>query len=286
MNSSSGRFVRGMGVVALAGFLARPAAALPTLIFIDDFSDPVAQNSSPAPGQPGAGEIGGTAFWYTRADSGNTGSNTISGGSLTIVSRHTATQGSNFGLLSNLNYGEFDYLSMDPGQGLLLSMRGIDFQSDNGQLLFGFMHGTGLGGTQAVTNAFLMNLWYTGEINVYARPMANFGGAVDTLITIPATGMPARIDLYVDKSHFGLGFDYGSGLVWADPVEHKLLENPTAEPADLRLWISLQPRSTSHPAIVSIDEVSVTQIPEPGSLALMGLLGVALAVRRLRRPAA
>lgn len=271
-----------LAAAALA-FSGRPGRS--DLVFIDDFQDPNPRHSSPVPGMPGGGLIGGTDFWSNLADHGNTGSNTVSGGVLTMTSVSITSENTGLRLRSGA-YGEFDFMRAPVGEGLLLSIRDFSMDWGNyGRFYVGFHSGDG--SFFQSTNKFFVNVWSPdafhpeGRIRMFATNSPGTLG--NALMSFDPAGAerPIGFDLYLDSVFVSLTAYYDDQTERFFAAAHGLNPGDWAQTQILQL--KLQPRNTDGiPAVATIGEITVTRIPEPGTASLLGLIGAAWLIRRRR----
>lgn len=260
-----------IAAVVLAG-LALPARG--ALIFIDDFEDPVVANSSPAPGQPGGGEIGGTGFWSTFADSGVTSSAVVSNGALYLSAQHDTLDRS-AGLRSTI-HSELNFID----QPLILKVEGfsMNWGATSELIEIGFSSGNA-SAMHSCSNAISMVIRRDGELLQRLREDGDNIRAWSTISGLdhgPITGF----SLYVDHTIYRFEVTYTNGTTGvSSDLTHGLT---VANWSNLNLNMTMRTRLAGNTVEASMEKITV--IPEPGALSLvLGSLGAALLVRRHRR---
>lgn len=264
-------------VMALLAGFARPSGATPYLVFIDDFSTAPLGTSSPPPGQPGGGTIGGTGFWTSDSRA------MLDNGSLLVY----PLQGTDASLRSGAQ-SEFSFMTMPAGQGLLLSVRDIEMDwgvpASSARLSLGFTVNSGTYWTSTDGRGYLQIFGSNGNVRV----ILNTGATENAIISwTPAGGVhPTGFDFYIDSVHYGLTVYYSDNTQReTNQVAHG--EAGSTWSNNMHLRVESRSFNTGVTASNRIGQITVTQIPEPGSgvLAILSLLGGAAILRRARRRA-
>lgn len=276
------RIARVAGMVAAGLFFAGTALALPTLIFIDDFTDDDVRNSSPVPGE-GGGLIGGSSHYHVFVADGNWGTSAVENGYLKITSGHATSSSSVSYIRTGSGRSEYNFMNMGVGEGMLMQVFdfSMDWANQRGRFNSGFMTS---GRADRSSNAvYYIVHGDTGVIDFYAKDTGDGAGSLMGSLSPQAAERPVRIDLYCDSLHYSATVYYSNDTVQElAPVAHNLDGELIGNA--LRLYFDVEPRSAGITSFASMSEVRVTQIPEPGSLFLMGILGAGLVARkRLRR---
>lgn len=275
------------GVAAAMGlaFFVQQAQGAHTLIFIDNFTNNNSRVTSPLTTEPGSGTLGSTnstANWWTwyQSSAMEEASHTEADGYLRLMARQTnSTTG--LAYFRSSQYAELRYDNKASGEGLLLKFEDIqtDWEEGIGSIFLGLTTG---GTLYACNNGIFARVHATnGFVDVWAKDTANTWPSDPLVIQEPGgTRRPKDVHLYVDGTDFSLTVIYDddsqafSGLQAHGLDSAKIANNQ-------RLQFYMLPQEMDQDSIFLFNEVSVTQIPEPGSLALAaGALGVALLARR------
>lgn len=281
--------IGGMAFVCAAGLLAQSARALPTLIFVDDFSTEPVFDSTPAPGS-GGGVVGGEGFWtQANAEWGAHGTNYLDNGSLRFDYWTTGAGAGVTVLLSDQWHSQFNFLSYASGQGLLAEVRGLEMEWGEdglGRLHFGIHDGPGYGGG---TNAFMVSFYAFDRLDARSngvvalqRKGSGVANEVVQLWETAGTERPTGADLYLDSVNYGLTVYYSDGSTRSTNLAHGL--DAAAGTNAMKINFAFRGGEQETLASGSVGGLTITQIPEPGSISLaLGALGVAWFARRIRR---
>lgn len=292
------RFDRAIGVAAVCGacIFARAAMALPTLIFIDDFSNNSLRVPSPAPGE-GAGVIATNGnFWtgYNESDpayGGHTQGAYVETNGYIRFDRIAPTKPTSpIRLISGTMYPEFNFMATAQGEGLLLEVRGLEMDWDADYLAGTLDIGFWTGGTiSSTTNAF--------TVRIYGGPGVESGGHMRQFylrgkqagtwiypgfISIVQDMNPVGFDLYLDSTEYRLTTYYDDGETTRElSGQHGFdAERFTV----LGLHMIHEAAQSNSSTFAQMGSLSVTQIPEPGAMGLaLAALGAAWLSRRIRR---
>lgn len=281
MKTASGRIGGLAAAVCLAAGLQAAKADLSfgDLVFIDDFEDPVVTASSPLPGMPGGGIIGGSGFW--------TAGGTIypTNGLLAM-----AVQG-NIGATGNLRssaYSELDFMKLTGLEMLHYEVTGIqlDWGNENAanRLSFGMLLGT-------PGNTFYSSS--NGAVYVHIYSSAAAGAPAGTVRFYlnndpgeswlfnwapPEGAAPTAVEMYLNADLYGVVVHYDDGT-----QRDIFAANPATAPwGDMRLRFECRTFADNLPTFAHVEEIRVTYIPEPGTVPLLGGFGLLLLARRGR----
>lgn len=289
MKSIIGRCARGMGIVVVAGVLAQPAAALPTLIFIDNFEDADVRTPSPLPGQPGGGEIGHVNFYTIFSNVNNTlgGTTVVENSYLQMtVGKTVGTAGEAALSLRTPNRTEFRYIDCDVGQGLELSIRELwmDWGEATNKSQIGFLSGAAI--YSATSGVYASISPQDSRIILYAKDTGDTWGTALANWTPTGTEVPTGFDIYVDKQFYFFRTYYDDDSVREAAGEHNLNAGSVVFDQNPLLICWFGASSTNIMETMRIGEVTVTQIPEPGGVGLLALAAVAIRLRRRKSASA
>lgn len=287
MKSARTKRIPGRFMAAGLSFLATAAMAdlnFGDLVFIDDFEDPVIRNSSPAPGMPGSGILGGANFWWSSGPGAPAVfSNYVDASRLNLEIYSPNNLHNITSLRSTTGHEEFNFMGYSPGEGLLLSVRdlALDWADGSGRLTIGFTDDPSQNfyrGTNKAYVSFVQSQADFGTVRLHLVQEYMSEASVHTLQP-DGTERPTGMDLYLDGLFYILTVFYDHG----GSQEAFGFHGFGGEWDAMALRIQFQPMQTTFTAMASIGEISVTYIPEPGAVSLFGVFGAALMIRRARR---
>lgn len=265
---------RWLAAVAVAGCFLPDASG--DLIFIDDFDDSNILHSSPAPGMPGGGEIGGVNFWtrYQSHADMTVADSLITNGRLYLASLHE-TEAFCQVVMRSAQYSEFNFFQRQ----IILNVRDIELDYGNPYWLeIGFTSGNH---PQVPGNANAVSLYVDG---------GQFRLRVRENNTIPYSPVPIvpngnlrHFTMILDSTIAAVLVEYADGTSSSGMIAHGLTESFWGD-LDLSVTLRAQRTGGTDPSYGYIGEITV--IPEPGTLMLMlGSMGLAVLARTARRNA-